>query len=37
MEADNKVSINTNNLHLTPWTLEADNKVSIYVIHLHLL
>ena len=37
MGADNKVSINANNLHLLKWTLEAYNKASLKDNALHLL
>ena len=37
MEAENKVSLITSNLHLAPRTMEAENKSSFNANNLHLL
>ena len=36
MEVDYKVSLITNNLHLTQWTMVMDYKVSLITNNLHL-
>ena len=36
MEVDYKISLITNNLYLTQWTMEADYKVPLIANNLHL-